>query len=69
MNINVEKIQDILCKALCAEIKLISREHNLLLIENPNYFPDGDPYQIYLIELSVGIFRLTDGSYAYASQL
>ena len=60
MNIKIEDLQNTLCKTLCADIKLISKQENLLLVENPFYFPDGDPYQIYLAELPTGILRLSD---------
>lgn len=60
MNIKIPDLQDKLCKSLCAEIHLVQKQDDLVLIENPFYFPDGDPYQIYLKELAGGILRLTD---------
>lgn len=60
MNIKIEKLQKTLCKTFCADIKLIPKKEDLLLIENPFYFPDGDPYQIYITELPTGILRLSD---------
>lgn len=60
MNIKIQDLQDKLCKSLCAEIHLVPKKNDLVLIENPFYFPDGDPYQIYLKELTGGILRLTD---------
>ncbi len=58
--LNIDKLQDRLCDLLCAEIKLIEKRDGLVLIETPFYFPDGDPYQIYLKEMPGGIMRLTD---------
>lgn len=59
MTLDIQKLQEALCNMLCADIRLV--EHNdLLVMETPFYFPDGDPYQIYLKEMSGGIVRLTD---------
>jgi hypothetical protein len=45
---------------MCAEIRLKPKSENLLTIETPFFFPDGDPYQLYLKEMPGGIIRLTD---------
>ena len=59
MSLDIPKLQEALCNMLCADIKLV--EHNgLLIMETPFYFPDGDPYQIYLKEMPGGVLRLTD---------
>lgn len=60
MKIKIEKLQKTLCETLCADIKLIPKNKDLLLVENPFFFPDGDPYQIYITELPTGILRLSD---------
>ena len=60
MNIKIEELQSTLCKALCTDITLVPKREDLLLIENPFYFPDGDPYQIYVRELPAGSLRLSD---------
>ncbi len=60
MNINIDELQKALCSLLCAEIKVYKKSDKLLAIETPFSFADGDPYQIYLREMSNGIVRLTD---------
>jgi hypothetical protein len=45
---------------LCAEVRLTLKTEGLIRVETPFYFPDGDPYQMYLQEMSGGIIRLTD---------
>ena len=45
---------------MCAEVKLKSKNGNLLLVETPFYFSDGDPYQIYIKEMPGGVLRLSD---------
>lgn len=58
--IDIHKLQAQLCDLMCAEIQLLEKSGGLILIETPFYFPDGDPYQIYLKEMPGGIIRLTD---------
>jgi hypothetical protein len=65
MNLDLVKIQSNLCQLLCAEIKLIEKNINLVIVETPFYFPDGDPYQIYLKEMPNGIIRLTDMGHTF----
>jgi hypothetical protein len=60
MNLNIEQIQENLCHLLCAEINLYQRKKDLVTVETPFSFPDGDPFQIYLKEMPNGIIRLTD---------
>jgi hypothetical protein len=60
MNLDIKKIQEDLCQLLCAEIHLNDRNKKLIIVETPFFFPDGDPYQIYLKEMPNGIIRLTD---------
>jgi hypothetical protein len=60
MNLDIKKIQDNLCQMLCSEIHLNEKNKNLIIVETPFFFPDGDPYQIYLKEMPNGIIRLTD---------
>lgn len=60
MNIDINKLQNTLCSLMCAEVKIILKNENLLSIETPFYFADGDPYQIYIKETPGGIVRLTD---------
>jgi hypothetical protein len=57
---NIEELQNALCKQFCAEIKVSQKNDHLIRVETPFYFPDGDPYQIYLTEIETGGFRVTD---------
>lgn len=58
--IDIEKIEKELCTQFCASIKVTQKSNNLIRIETPFFFPDGDPYQIYLRPLRTGGFRVTD---------
>jgi len=60
MNIDIKKLEDNLCNLLCAEINLRPKNEELVLVETPFYFADGDPYQIYIKEMPGGVIRLTD---------
>lgn len=60
MNLNIEKLQENLCSLMCSEIKILSKNKSLAIVETPFFFPDGDPYQIYIKEMPGGIIRLTD---------
>lgn len=62
MNVNIQELQKTLCALMCAEIKLVERG-NRLMIRTPFYFPDGDPYIIYLSELPNGAFKLSDAGH------
>lgn len=57
--LDLAALQKTLCHSLCAEITLVYRG-DLLVMETPFFFPDGDPYQIYLREMPGGVLRLTD---------
>jgi hypothetical protein len=60
MNLDIDKLQETLCSLMCAEVKIRPGKGELLSIETPFYFADGDPYQIYIKEMPGGIIRLTD---------
>ena len=60
MNIDLSKLQSTLCSLMCAEVKLIPKSDELILVDTPFFFADGDPYQIYIKEMPGGIIRLTD---------
>ena len=49
-----------MCHQFCIDVKVSMKNDHLIRIETPFYFPDGDPYQIYLVELETGGFRVTD---------
>ena len=57
---NLIHLQNKLCQNFCADIRVSKKNDHLIRIETPFYFPDGDPYQIYLTELGTGGFRITD---------
>jgi hypothetical protein len=50
---------------LCAEIRLIEKSKSLVRVETPFFFPDGDPYQIYIKELPGGNLRLSDMGHTF----
>ncbi|MFH1320066.1 MAG: DUF1828 domain-containing protein [Bacteroidota bacterium] len=60
---NIERIQEQLCNAFCKEVRLVPKTEKLTIVEAPFYFPDGDPYQIYLQEIPTGGFRITDAGH------
>jgi len=60
MNLNIEQLQKNLCNLMCSEIRVVPKNDKLLRLETPFYFPDGDPYQLYIKEMPGGIIRLTD---------
>lgn len=45
---------------MCADIQIRQKNRNLLAVDTPFCFPDGDPYQIYIKEMPGGILRLSD---------
>ncbi len=59
MTIDLELLKAELCHALCANVTVHRKNNNLLFVETPFTFPDGDTYCIYLQELTGGI-RITD---------
>ncbi len=58
-------LQKRLHKQLCAEVRLIEKGNNLLMVETPFTFSDGDPYQIYLKELPTGNLRMSDYGHTF----
>jgi hypothetical protein len=60
MNLDIQKIESILCTNLCAEVRVRKKSESLLQIETPFFFSDGDPYQIYIQERPGGLIRLSD---------
>ncbi|HBM16537.1 MAG TPA: hypothetical protein DD381_09390 [Lentisphaeria bacterium] len=60
---NIDDLQKILCASFCADIKVARKNEHLIRVETPFYFPDGDPYQIYLKEISTGGFKITDAGH------
>lgn len=60
MTTNIDELQNALCRQFCADIKVTKKNDYLIRVETPFYFPDGDPYQIYLSEIETGGFRVSD---------
>lgn len=53
--------EELLCKLLCARVRLHRRESNMVMLETPFAFPDGDQYALYLTETGTGGVRISDG--------
>src|SRR5437870_11326911 len=60
MSLDLQLLQERLCKSLCGEVKVRKTRRGLLQIVTPFTFPDGDTLQVYLEEVSAGGVRLTD---------
>lgn len=63
MTLDVAQLQERLCALMCAEVRLIDRGNGRLILTTPFFFPDGDPYLVYLQERPGGILRLTDSGH------
>jgi len=63
--IDIESTQDLLCRHLCANIRVRERRNGVLLVETPFEFPDGDRYPIYIQETGTGGVRLSDGGHTF----
>ena len=59
MNLDIKKLEETLCLLMSASVKIRKKNNNLLIVETPFSFPDGDTYQIYIKEMNGGI-RLSD---------
>ncbi len=60
INLDLHKLQQALCNMLCADISISQKNASLLAIQTPFYFPDGDPYQLFIKEMPGGVLRLSD---------
>ena len=60
MTIDVNILQKTLCHAMCSEVRVREKSPELLALDTPFSFPDGDPYQLYIKLLPGGVLRLTD---------
>ncbi len=65
MNFNIESLQKELCGQLCATVSLSYKSDQLICLETPFLFPDGDSYQLYIRELPGGLIRLTDCGHTF----
>ena len=57
---NAHDIEQLLCRALCAEASVTSVRENLFRVATPFAFPDGDSYSLYLQQLPSGGLRISD---------
>ena len=63
MNLNIAKLQERLCALMCADVRIVDRGNGRLVLTTPFFFPDGDPYLVYLEERPGGNLRLTDAGH------
>ena len=57
---NKDDLQKKLCQQFCDDVELVERKDGILMISTPFSYPDGDYYSIYLEEISMGKFRISD---------
>ena len=48
------QLERLLCERLCANVRVHRRHDDVLMLESPFTFPDGDHYPIYLTETPGG---------------
>ena len=60
MALDQVQLERLLCERLCAEIRVHRREDDVLMMESPFAFPDGDHFPIYLSETAGGGVELSD---------
>ena len=60
MALDQVKLENMLCERLCAEVRIHRREDDVLMMESPFTFPDGDHFPIYLSETASGGMKLSD---------
>jgi hypothetical protein len=53
-------LQDALCKALCAEVRIVERPGGVNYVSTPFMFPDGDSLPIHFRMMPTGGVQLTD---------
>lgn len=53
-------IQELLCKSLCHDVKVVERFDGTPMINTPFRFPDGDAYSIYVASSPCGNLALSD---------
>jgi hypothetical protein len=64
-HLDTEKIEQILCERLCAQVRLVPRENGLVMLDTPFTFPDGDHYALYLESIDTGGIRITDNGHTF----
>ncbi len=60
MALDQAQLERLLCERLCTEVRIHRREDNVLMMESPFTFPDGDHFPIYLSEAAGGGVKLSD---------
>jgi hypothetical protein len=60
VTVDVARIQEAICKSMCADVLVHARPDGRLLVETPFTFGDGDAYSIFLEPLPSGGMRITD---------
>ena len=60
MALDQVRLEKLLCERLCADIRIHRREDDVLMMESPFTFPDGDHFPIYLSETAAGGVKLSD---------
>ena len=60
MDLDHTQLERLLCERLCANLRVHRRHDDVLMLESPFTFPDGDHYPIYLSETSSGGVKLSD---------
>ena len=60
MALDHAQLEKLLCERLCANVRVHRRHDDVLMLESPFTFPDGDHYPIYLSETPGGGVKLSD---------
>ena len=60
MTFELAAIQELLCKTLCHDVKVVERFDGTPMVNTPFRFPDGDTYPIYVATLPSGDLTLSD---------
>jgi hypothetical protein len=63
MTLDVTQLQESFCAMMCADVRVVDRGKGRLVISTPFFFPDGDPYLVYVEERPGGVLRLTDAGH------
>ena len=57
------QLERLLCERFCPNVRIHRRDDDVLMLESPFTFPDGDHYPIYLSETADGGLKLSDRGY------
>ena len=60
MALDHAQLERLRCERLCADVRVHRRHDDVLMLESPFTFPDGDHYPIYLSETPSGGVKLSD---------